>query len=63
MLLAAPYDRTGNTQLIEQICADVAQQIRAQDLSERTEAYLEGYAYCIRDKIRDNNLRNSPVML
>ena len=57
------HTKAGNARIIEQVCADVAQQLRAQGLSERTETYLEGYAYCIRDKIRDTNLRNAPVML
>ncbi len=62
-LLKAPYDKEKNAPLIEKIAADFAREIRARGLSERTEDYLEGYAYCIRNCIKDVNLRNAPVML
>ncbi len=62
-LLKAPYDKEKNAPLIEKVAADFAGEIRARGLSERREDYLEGYAYCIRNCIKDVNLRNSPVML
>ncbi len=61
-LMDSPYDEERNTVIIERICRAVADEIRSQGLSERTEDYLEGYSYCIKNKITDNNLRNSSVI-
>lgn len=62
-LLAMPYLRKHNAEIIENIARGIAERIRAENLSERTEDYLEGYAYCINNHIKDGNLRNSPVIL
>ena len=62
-LLLRPYDKEANQKTIEKICALVAKEIRAQGLSEREDEYLEPYAYCITNKIKDGELRNSPVIL
>ena len=62
-LLAAPYDERANTPVIEALCADIAAALRAQGLAANTGDYLEPYAYEIGERIRDGELRNSPVML
>ena len=62
-LLEAPGDEKRNTPLVEQLCADVAALLREQGLADCSGDYLEPYAYAIGEHIRDNELRNSPVML
>ncbi len=62
-LMREPYNKEKNLPLIEEIAALVAGEIRNQGLSKREESYLEGYAYCIKNSIKDGNLRNSPVMI
>jgi len=62
-LLLSPYDKETNQNIIERICALVISEIKAQGLSEREDEYLEPYAYCITNKIKDGELRNSPVIL
>ena len=62
-LLSSPYDKENNIKIIEKICSLVASELRNQGLTERTEDYLEPYAYCITNKIKDGELRNSPVIL
>jgi len=64
LLLDDPYNKNGNNNtIIDNICKQIEDEIRKEELSDRTEIYLEGYAYCINNKIKDNNLRNSPIML
>ena len=43
--------------LVENICAVLQQAVRDMGLSDRTDNFLEGYAYCVNDKIRNVNLR------
>jgi hypothetical protein len=62
-LMKSPFDSSQNIPVIEEICKAVADEIRAQELSDRTEDYLEPYAYCINNHIKDSTLRNMPVML
>ncbi len=62
-LAADPMNQIANEPKIEAIAQKIAAQIRAQGLSERTEDYLEPYAYCIKNKIKDGMLRNSSVLL
>ncbi|MGN1042278.1 MAG: DUF4037 domain-containing protein [Christensenellales bacterium] len=61
-LLAEPYNGERNRPIIESIARIVADEIRAEGLSERTEEYLEPYAYCIKNNIKDAVLRTSSVM-
>ncbi len=61
--LFTPSDDKLNKNLIEKIAFDLAEEIRKQGLSERTDDYLEPYAYCIKNNIKDGNLRNSPVIM
>lgn len=60
-LLSSPYDFERNKILIEKISASVAEEIRRQGLSDRTDDYLEPYAYCIKNKIKDAVLRTSSI--
>ena len=62
-LLAAPLDERKNRPAIEKLCASLAAELRAQGLAEGKGDYLEPYAYEISGRIRDGELRNSPVML
>ncbi|MGN0453194.1 MAG: DUF4037 domain-containing protein [Ruminococcus sp.] len=62
-LLFEPYNSERNLPLIEETAMQIADEIRNQGLSDRREDYLEPYAYCIKNRIKDSNLRNSPVML
>ena len=62
-LLKEPYNKEKNLPLIEEIAALLASEIRRQGLSNREESYLEGYAYCIKNSIKDGNLRNSPIIV
>ncbi len=62
-LLECPYDREKNIPIVEKIASQVADELRFRDLSDRTEDYLEPYAYCIHNRIADPSLRNSPVIL
>lgn len=62
-ILAFPYEQEKNLPIIEEISKLIAGEIRNQELSQRQEAYLEPYAYCIKSKIKDGSLRNSPIML
>lgn len=62
-LLSSPYEKEENVKLIEKICSLIANELRNQGLTERTEDYLEPYAYCITNKIKDGELRNSPIIL
>lgn len=62
-LLSAPYNRQHNVDIIESIARSIAARVRAENLSDRTEDYLEGYAYCINNRIKDGNLRNSSIIL
>jgi len=61
-LMKEPYHLERSKKIIEEIAQKVIQEIRNQGLSERTEDYLEPYAYCINDKIKDGNLRTLPIM-
>ncbi|HKL73390.1 MAG TPA: DUF4037 domain-containing protein [Clostridia bacterium] len=63
LLLSSPYDSDVNTELIEKICSIIIKGIKEEKLSDTEDDYLEPYAYCINNKIKDGNLRNSPVML
>lgn len=58
-----PSDEKSNKYFIEKIAFALAEEIRKQGLSERTDDYLEPYAYCIKNNIKDGNLRNTPVMM
>lgn len=62
-LLAAPLDEAANVSSIERFCAGIAAALRGQGLAACTGDYLEPYAYEIGERIRDGELRNSPVML
>ncbi len=62
-LLSSPYEKQNNVKVIENVCALVANEIRKQGLSDRNDEYLEPYAYCMTNKIKDGELRNSPVIL
>ncbi len=60
-LMEEPYNKDKNIPIIEEICELLAEEIRMQGLSNRTENYLEPYAYCIKNSIKDSNLRNSSI--
>ncbi len=62
-LLTSPYESKINSAIIEEISQMIIMEIKKQNLSDRNDSYLEPYAYCINNKIKDGNLRNSPVML
>ena len=62
-LLRAPYAAKENTARIERIAAALAAALIGDGLSEDAGDYLEGYAYSVKNHIKDNNLRNSDVML
>ncbi len=62
-LTESPHDGEKNRPVLEKICLTIADVLRKEGLSDRTEDYLEPYAYCIRNKIKDVNLRTSPIML
>jgi len=62
-LLKSPYEFTKNKEIIENIAKCVADEIRKEGLSEATDTYLEPYSYCIRNCIKDANLRNSDIMM
>ena len=62
-LLEAPMDAEKNGPMIEEVCARVAAELRRQGLSDCPDPYLEPHAYAVGERIRDNELRNSPVML
>lgn len=47
---------------IERVCARIAAELRAQNLSDCTEAYLEPHAFSIMAGIRDRELRELHVM-
>ena len=58
-----PYRREENTALIESIAGTLIDEIRREGLSEREDDYMEPFAYDITGKIKDGELRNSPVQL
>ena len=47
--------------LAESVCAVVADGLRSVGLTERTETFLEPYAYCINDQIHDVDLRTMSI--
>jgi len=62
-LLEKPYDVESNIPLIELISNMVSNEIRKAGLSDKTDNYLEPYAYCILNKVKDANLRNTSIMI
>ena len=58
-LVCLPLEQTPT--LVEDICALLQQRLRNDGLSERTENFLEPYAYCVNGKIADINLRVAPL--
>lgn len=51
------------TESIEKVAFLLAREIKKQGLSDRSDDYLEPYAYCIKNNIKDANLRNSPIIM
>ena len=49
--------------LVETICAVIADGLRKVGFTERTETFLEAYAYCINDQIRDVDLRTMSIAI
>ncbi len=49
--------------VIEEFCADIASELRRQNISSSDSDYLEGHAYNINERITDGKLRNMPIML
>ena len=47
--------------LVESVCGLLRQQLRDSGLSDRTEDFLEAYAYCVNGKISNINLRVAPL--
>jgi len=62
-LLENPYNVEENKNIIEGICKLIEEELRKEGLSDKTCDYIEPYAYCINNHIKDINLRTSPVML
>ncbi len=52
-----------NIETIEAFCAAVAAEMKTQNISSAESDYLESHAYNITEHIRDNKLRNMPIML
>lgn len=63
LLLTSPYNSKINIEIIEEISSLIINEIKKANLSDRNDDYLEPYAYCINNKIKDGNLRNTSVML
>ncbi len=62
-ILGAPYNAEKNRPIIERLSAKIVYELANQGLSDIKDEYLEPHAYCIKDKIKDSKLRNSPIML
>ncbi len=62
-LMSAPFDRSRNLPIIEELAELIADGLRNQQLTTMAGDYLEPYAYDITEHITDGRLRNSPVML
>ena len=63
-LITMPSDRSNEiSQGIEDICAAVIEQMRKQSITDSPSDFLEGHAYSVNGRIRNSELRNSPVML
>lgn len=51
------------TQVIESFCASVVGELKSQGLTDFDDDYLERHAYSINEKISDNRLRNSSIII
>lgn len=62
-LLTNPTNFNDNFELIEYISIKIIEELKNQKLTTLNISYLEDHAYQIRDRIKDNNLRNSSIVL
>lgn len=65
-LLTADNDKQGQTvkkEIVEDICLAVANELKAQDLAECQENYLEPYAYAVRKKIKNSEIRDLHILI
>ena len=58
-LMQEPYNQEKNFVIIEKISTAIIAEIKNQDLSNRSDDYLEPFAYDVMSHINDSNLRNS----
>lgn len=62
-LMKDPYNSETNVPLIEKISKEIIKELIKKNLVKENGDYLESYAYQVNDNIKDNNLRNSSIIL
>ena len=63
-ILDMPNDRSDEIQRkIEELCSSVVIELKRQKLTDFEDEYLERHAYSINEKIIDNRLRNSSIII
>ena len=58
----APQEAKEKTAIIERICATIAEELRAQNLTDLPNAELEQQAYALNDTINDHIIRNLHIL-
>lgn len=62
LLLCNSGNVAGRKQMIENICEKIASQLKAMELSDSEDGYLESHAFSVNSKIKNPEIRNLHIM-